>query len=255
MIDPTAIIQNGAQIGNNVEIGPFVIVEENVKIGDGCVIESSAVIRGRTTIGKNNKISSFAVLGVQSQDLKDKNEPTELIIGNSNTIREFATIHLSTNLNSPTKIGDNCLIMSYAHIAHDCQIGNNVILANAVNLAGYVKIDDFAIIGGLSAVNQFTKIGTHSFVGGCSAVKKDIAPFTRGTGNPYKTVGINSVGLSRKGFSNLRISQIKKFFKDFYYSQKTFTQSIALAEKNPDLTSDQKVFLDFAKNSERGLSK
>ncbi len=254
-IHPTAIVEKGAKLGKNVKIGPYSIIGKNVVIGDGCDVRSSALIKGKTILGKNNKIYSFAVLGVRSQDLKDKGEPTQLIMGNNNSIREFATIHLSTNIGSPTIIGDNNLIMSYVHIAHDCKINSRIVLANAVNLAGHVIVEEDVYIGGLSAVNQFTKIGRHSFVGGFSAVRKDIPPYTRGEGNPYKVIGINSIGLDRKGFSNEKIASIKKIFKVFYYSHKSFTLAKKEMEEKINLTKEQNVFLEFVKNSERGISR
>ena len=254
-IHPTAIVESGALLGKDVCIGAFSIVEKNVSIGDGTLIESSAVIRGRTTIGENNRISSFAVLGVRSQDLKDKNEPTELLIGSGNTIREFATIHLSTSLDNPTIVGDGCLIMSYVHIAHDCKIGDRVILANAVNLAGHIQIQDDVYMGGLSAGNQFTKIGKHAFIGGYSAVRKDVPPYTRGEGNPYRVIGINSIGLKRKGFSDESISAIKHIFKKFYYSKMSFSEAVKLVSEKTNLSPEQKVFVDFVKNADRGISK
>ena len=255
-IHPTAIVHPDAILGENVIIGPYVVIGQFVKIGAFTEVMPHAIIEGRTTIGKNNKIYPSASIGLPPQDLKYKGEPTKLQIGDNNHIREFSTIHLSATLDEDTVVGSNNLIMAYAHIAHNCQIGNNIVLANAVNLAGHVHINDFVVIGGLSAVHQFVKIGAYAFVGGASGVKKDIPPFTRGQGmGKYKVVGLNSVGLSRKGFSSDSIEAIKKIYRIFYQSNRNVSQAIEYAESLSSLTNEQKIFLDFCKNSSRGITR
>jgi len=252
-IHPTAIIKEGAVIGNNCEIGPYCVIGEHVVLGDDNVLHNNVILDGHSTIGNGNKIFSFAVLGTDPQDLKFGGEPTRLRIGSHNTIREFCTINRSNQMEEDTVVGDNNLLMEYVHIAHNCQIGNNCIIANVVQLAGHVHVHDFATIGGVSAVHQFVHIGTHAFVGGASAIKKDIVPFSRGQGNPYQTVGLNSVGLMRKGFSNEDIAGIKAIYNLFYRQQLNTSQALAKAE-NMELTKPQQVFIDFVRTADRGIS-
>jgi UDP-N-acetylglucosamine acyltransferase len=252
-IHPTAIIKDGAVIGNNCEIGPYCVIGEHVVLGDNNILHNNVILDGHTTIGEGNKIYSFAVLGTDPQDLKFSGEPTRLRIGSRNTIREFCTINRSNQMEEDTVVGDNNLLMEYVHIAHNCQIGNYCIIANVVQLAGHVHVHDFATIGGVTAVHQFAHIGTHAFVGGASAIKKDIVPFSRGQGNPYQTVGLNSVGLMRKGFSNEEIAGIKAIYNLFYREKLNTSQALAKAEEM-QLSPAQKVFIDFVKTADRGIS-
>lgn len=254
-IHPTAIIAQDVEIGKNVEIGPNCLIANNVKIGDGTKLVGNVQIGRNTFIGKNNLIAFSAVVGTDPQDLKYHGEETKLIIGDNNTIREFATINRSATMDEDTTIGNNNLLMAYVHVAHNCHIKNNTILANTVQLAGHITVDDFAIIGGMSAFHQFVQIGKYAFVGGKSAVKKDVPPFTRGEGMPYRVIGLNSVGLQRKGFSQTDISAIKQIYKLFYKSGLNFSQAIAQAEKMESMTKYQKEFFNFAKRADRGLSR
>lgn len=252
-IHPTAIIKPGAVIGEDCEIGPFCVIGENVVLGARNTLYSSVVLDGHTTIGSGNRIFSFAVLGTEPQDLKYGGEPTRLKIGDNNRIREFCTINRSALMEEDTVVGDNNLLMEYVHIAHNCQIGSFCIIANVVQLAGHVHIHDFATLGGVTAVHQFVHIGSHAFVGGASAIKKDIVPFSRGQGNPYQTVGLNSVGLSRKGFSNEDVAGIKEIYNLFYRSKMNTSQALAEAE-SMELSEHQQLFVDFVINAERGIS-
>jgi len=254
-IHPTAIVNPKAQIGKNCIIGQFCIVHENVKMGDNNELVSSVVIDGPTTIGNGNKFFHSAVIGTDCQDLKYNGEPTQLIIGNNNTFREFCTINRSATMDEPTQIGDNCLFMAYSHVAHNCILGSNLIIANAVNFAGHIHVHDNVIIGGMVALHQFVKIGTYAFIGGKSGIKKDIPPYTRGEGFPYKVMGLNSVGLQRRGFTNESIKSIKDVYKLFYKSGLNTSQAMEKALAIPDLTKEQKVFLDFVKDSDRGITK
>ncbi len=255
-IHSTAIVHPNAKIGENVKIGPYCIIGENVELGDENTLISHVVIDGHTKIGKKNTFFPFCSIGLAPQDLKYDGEPTRVVIGDQNHIRECVTIHRSANLNEDTTLGSNCLIMAYAHIAHNCHVGNNVILANSVNLAGHVHIHDFVTIGGVSAVHQFVKIGTHAFIGGTSGVKKDIPPYTRGQGmGHYKIVGLNSVGLSRKGFSNDVIEGIKKVYRLFYTSNMNVSQALEVALKIENPTPEQENFIKFVQNSERGITR
>lgn len=253
-IHPTAIVPQTAVIGEGCKIGPYCIIGDNVVLGKNNTLVSHVIIDGHTTIGDDNKIFSYAVLGTDPQDLKFGGEPTRLRIGNSNTIREFVTINRSNQMAEDTVVGDRNLLMEYMHIAHNCQVGSNCVIANAVQMAGHIHVGDFATIGGQTALHQFVHVGTHAFVGGASAIKKDIAPYTRGQGNPYKTVGLNSVGLMRKGFSNETIAQIKEIYNLFYRKGLNTSQALALCDQRTDLCPEQKVFVEFVRGADRGLS-
>ena len=254
-IHPTAIVDPKAVIGKNCVIGPFCIVYGNVILGDNNELVSSVIIDGHTTIGDGNKFFHSAVIGTDSQDLKYKGEPTQLIIGNNNTFREFCTINKSATMDEPTQIGNNCLFMAYSHVAHNCILGNNLIIANAVNFAGHIHIQDNVIIGGMVALHQFVKVGIYAFIGGKSGIKKDVPPYTRGEGFPYKVMGLNSVGLQRGGFTNESIKSIKDVYKLFYRSELNTSQAMEKALIIPNITKEQKVFLDFIKDSDRGITK
>lgn len=253
-IHPTAIVAETAVIGDGTKIGPYCIVGASVVLGEGNLLTSHVIIDGHTTIGKNNKIFSYAVIGTDPQDLKFSGEPTRLRIGDNNTIREFVTINRSNQMEEDTVVGSNNLLMEYMHVAHNCQIGNNCVIANAVQMAGHIHVGDNATIGGQTALHQFVHVGTHAFVGGASAIKKDIAPYTRGQGNPYQTVGLNSVGLMRRGFSNETIAKIKDIYNLFYRKGLNTSQALKVCEELTDLCPEQIVFIDFVKNAERGLS-
>ncbi|MCF7794575.1 MAG: acyl-ACP--UDP-N-acetylglucosamine O-acyltransferase [Candidatus Cloacimonetes bacterium] len=255
IIHPTAVIDPKAVIGDNCNIGPYCIIDEDVVMGDNNTLQSNVLITGNTKIGSGNKFFHGAAVGADCQDLKYKGEPTELVIGDNNVFREFCTLNRSATLNEPTKIGSNCLLMAYSHVAHNCLLGNNIIMANAVNLAGHVTIQDFVIIGGMTAVSQFITIGKYAFVGGKSGVSKDVPPFTRGGGHPYKIVGLNSIGLQRKGFSSKIISSIKEIYKIFYTSGLNVTQAKEKMKEYPNLNKDQQMFFDFIKNSKRGITR
>jgi UDP-N-acetylglucosamine acyltransferase len=252
-IHPTAIIKEGAKIGENNVIGPYCLISENVVIGDNNILQSHVVLDGHTTIGDNNEFYPFACIGTKPQDLKYKGEPTRVNIGDNNTIREYVTINASNGLDEDTNVGSHNLIMSYVHVAHNCQIGSHVIISSATTFAGHVHVLDHAIVSGMCAANQFVKIGRYAFVGGASQIKKDIPPFTRGQGTDYHLGGINSVGLQRRGFSMEDIAEIKEIFRIFYRSGLNVSQAIAAGEKLDNLTAYQREFIDFAKASERGI--
>ncbi len=217
-IHPTAIIEEGAILGKNVEIGAFCVIGNNVIIGDGCKLKPHVVIEGNTKIGKNNLIYSFAVIGQQPQDLKYKGEPSRIEIGDNNNIREHCTIHPGTEGdNMVTMIGSNNLLMVGVHVAHDCIIANNCVLANNVTLAGHVHIDDFAVIGGLSGVHQFVHVGKHAMVGGMTALERDVIPYGLVIGERQTSLeGINLVGLKRRNFSKEEIDNLRHFYKEAF---------------------------------------
>lgn len=253
-IHPTAIVEEGATIGENSQIGPYCMIGKDVVMGEDSILISNVIISGHTTLGKGNKISPYAVIGTDPQDLKFSGDPTRLRIGDNNIIREFVTINRSNQMEEDTVVGSNNLIMEYVHVAHNCQIGDFCVIANAVQMAGHLHVHDYAIIGGQTALHQFVHVGTHAFVGGASAIKKDIAPYTRGQGNPYKTVGLNSVGLVRKGFTNEMVAKIKDIYNLFYRKGLNTSQALAETDKMTDLSPEQKVFIDFVRNADRGLS-
>ncbi|GAB1468567.1 acyl-ACP--UDP-N-acetylglucosamine O-acyltransferase [Candidatus Cloacimonadota bacterium] len=253
-IHPTSVIHPDATIGEGCVIGPYCSIGANVVLGANNTLANNVILDGYTTIGEGNKIFSYAVLGTDPQDLKFKGEDTKLRIGNNNTIREFVTINRSNMMEEDTVVGNNNLIMEYVHIAHNCQIGSFCVIANVVQFAGHVHVHDNATIGGVTAVHQFVHIGTHAFVGGASAIKKDIVPYTRGQGNPYKTVGLNSVGLMRKGFSTETIAGIKEIYNLFYRSKLNTTQALERAMAMENLNPEQLIVIDFVKKAERGIS-
>lgn len=252
-IHPTAIVDPDAQLGAEVKIGALAVVSEDVIIGDNSRIGNGAFLDSGTRIGKNCSIGHFAVLGNPPQDLKYANEKTYLEVGDGTTIREFATLNRGTTYHYRTVIGQNCFIMTYAHIAHDCIIGDEVIIANAVNMGGHVEIHSQASIGGLTAIHQFVKIGQHAFVGGGLRVNKDIPPFIRAMGEPIRYGGTNHIGLSRKGFSREVILEIKRAYKLIYHSKYTVKEAVqAIGEQLKPLDEIQAI-IEFIDRSERGL--
>jgi len=254
-IHPTAVIASGADIGEDVTIGPYSIIGENVRIGDGCRIGSSVLIEGYTEIGKNNHIFHGASIGTIPQDLKYRGARTFVKIGDNNTIREYVTINSATNEGESTVVGNSNLLMAYVHVAHNCVIGNNVILANAVNLAGHVKVHDYAIVGGIVPVHQFVEIGEHAFIGGGSRIPKDVPPFIKVVGNPPRVNGMNSVGLMRRGFTLEQRVLLKRAYCILYRSGLNVSQAIEKIETELPQTEEIKMLVDFIKNSKRGITK
>ncbi len=254
-IHPTAVIDPGAEIGEDVSIGPYSIIGKNVKIGDGCRIASSVLIEGYTEIGRNNQIFHGASIGTIPQDLKYKGAKSFVRIGDNNIIREYVTINAATGEGESTVLGNSNLLMAYVHIAHNCVIGNNVILANAVNLAGHVKIHDYVIVGGITPVHQFVEIGAHAFVGGGSRIPKDVPPFIKVVGNPPKVNGMNSVGLMRRGFTLEQRVILKRAYCIIYRSGLNVSQAIEKIESELPQTEEIKLLVNFIKNSKRGITK
>ncbi len=249
-IHPTAIITNGAKIGNNVKIGPFCCVGPHVEIKDNAILQSHVVIEERTVIGECAYIYPFASLGQRPQDLKYKGEPAKLEIGKNTVIREYVTANIGTEGGGMlTKIGDNCLVMAYCHIAHDCIVGNNVVLVNGVNLSGHVIVEDNAIIGGMSAVKQFSRIGKNAMIGGFSGINRDVIPYGIAWSERDTTLkGLNIVGLKRKGFSASEISTMLEVYKEIFETKtdiKQFTHNVEnIKEKYKDNAEIQEI-VDF----------
>ncbi|MDQ6768394.1 MAG: acyl-ACP--UDP-N-acetylglucosamine O-acyltransferase [Gemmatimonadota bacterium] len=252
-IHPTAIVSPEAEIGSNVEIGAYAIVGEGCSIGDDCVVSPRATLERNVTLGPQVKVGIGSILGGPPQDLKFAGEETSVVIGEGTVIREYATINRGTAHSFKTTVGRHCLLMSYVHIAHDCQIGNNVILSNVVQLAGHVMIEDKAIISGLCAVHQFARIGRHSFIGGCSRVSKDIPPFLKAVGNPVKLYGLNTVGLQRNGMDEATIRELKRAYRLFFRSDLNVTQAIERAQTELEPLAEVKELIQFVGASERGV--
>ena len=255
MNQPLAYVHPQAKVASNVVIEPFVNIEKDVEIGEGTWIGSNVTIMEGARIGKNCRIFPGAVISAIPQDLKFEGEYSIVKIGDNTTIREFVTINRGTKANNETVIGNNCLLMAYVHVAHDCVIGNNVILANACNLAGHIDIDDWAIVGGLSAVHQFVRIGTHTMVSGGSMVRKDVPPFSKAGRDPLSFIGVNSIGLRRRGYSNERINAIQDIFRHLFLKGRNIAQAVRFIEANLPATSDRDEVLDFIANSQRGIMK
>tara|TARA_Y100000813_G_scaffold49951_1_gene34905 strand:- start:10824 stop:11600 length:777 start_codon:yes stop_codon:yes gene_type:complete len=244
-----------AKIGKGVKIESFVNISEDVEIGDGSWIGPNVTIMDGARIGKNCKIFPGAVISAIPQDLKFEGEKSIVIIGNNTTVREFATINRATNYSGVTSVGDNCLIMAYVHIAHDCQIASNVILVNSVQLGGHVEIDEYAIIGGISAIHQFVKIGSHTMISGGSLVRKDIPPYIKVAKEPLSYVGVNSIGLSRKGFSEEKILEIQNVYRNIFQSNLNYTQALESIKKNFNSNKEINNIIQFISKSERGIIK
>ena len=242
-----------AELGNNVEIGPFTVIADDVIIGNDTIIGSNVMIDSGARIGEKCKIFHGAVLSTVPQDLKFENEKTTLEIGNNTTIREYATLNRGTTDHWKTVVGDNCLLMAYSHIAHDCTLGNNVIIANSVNMAGHVTIEDFVGIGGMVPIHQFVKIGKHTFIGGGFRVPKDVPPFILAMGEPLRYAGLNSVGLQRRGFSAESLQELKKAYKIFYRSNLTAEKAIEKIESELDQLQEIKELVRFLKSCDRGI--
>ena len=249
-----AIVHDGAELGENVTIGPYSVISPKAKIGDGTTVGSNVLIEGNTTIGAGNTIFHGAVLGTPPQDLKYRGAKTFVKIGDNNMIREYATVNAATNEGDATVIGSGCLMMAYSHVAHDCIIGDNVILANAVNLAGHVTIHDHAILGGMVPVHQFVRIGMHSFVGGGCRVAKDVLPYVKIAGTPVKVSGLNTVGLKRRGFEDSQLEKIKAAYRLIYRSGLNVTQAIERIEIEVEPSEEIEILLDFIRGSQRGIT-
>ena len=255
MINSLSYIHPQTKLAKNVVVDPFVTIDKNVEIGEGTWIGSHVSIMEGARIGKNCKIFPGAVISAIPQDLKFNGEESYVIIGDSVIIREYVTINRGTKANINTIVGDNTLIMAYVHIAHDCIIGKNCILANVANLAGHIKIDDYAIIGGLSAVHQFVNIGTHTMISGGSLVRKDVPPYTKGAREPLSFVGINSIGLRRRGFSSEKIKEIQDIYRIIFLKGYNISKATSIVEAEMPATPERDEILNFINNSSRGIMK
>ena len=260
LIHPTALIAEGARLDPTVSVGPYAVIGADVAIGAGTTIGAHCVIEGHTTLGQDNRVFQFASLGGAPQDKKYAGEPTRLVIGDRNTVREFCTFNTGTTQDDGvTRIGDDNWIMAYVHIAHDCVVGNQTILANNATLAGHVQVGDYAIIGGLTGLHQFTQVGAHVMAGFASHISQDVPPFMMVDGNPLAVRGLNLEGLRRRGFSPERITAIKQMHRLLYRQGLTLDAArsaiAALPEQHPQATADITAMLDFLNTSARGIAR
>lgn len=256
MIQPSAIIHPSAEIAENVSIGPFSIIGEDVRIGPGTIIDSHVVIDRWTEIGADNHIFQFASIGAEPQDLKFQGEKTILKIGDRNRIREFVTLNRGTpGGGGLTQIGDDNLFMSYSHVAHDCRVGQQVILANGATLAGHVEVEDYAILGGLTAVHQFCRIGCHTMTSGGAMIAQDILPFTVAQGDRAKMMGLNLVGLKRRGFGAETIRGIKQAYRLLLRSGLRMEEALRQIEEELEQTPELQHFVEFVRSSQRGIAR
>ena len=253
MIHSQAIIDPSAKIADDVSIGPFTVIGADVEIGSGTTVASHVVINGPTKIGKDNRIFQFASVGEKPQDLKFNDDPTELIVGDRNTIREYVTLHRGTpGGGNVTRIGNDNLFMASSHVAHDCIIGDHIILAYATALAGHVIVEDHVILGGYTTVHQFTRIGAHAFTGFSTAIDRDVLPFFTVAGNRARAIGINKEGLKRRGFSSETIRALQDAFKLLIKSSCSHKVALEKVEELAGQDENVRKMLDFLEASERG---
>jgi UDP-N-acetylglucosamine acyltransferase len=254
VVDPRASVHVEARLGQDVHVGPFCVVEAGAEIGDRCRLESHVVVHEGTTLGPDNVVSPMASLGGPPQDLKYKGEPTRLVIGARNVIREFVTFSRGTpGGGGRTTIGDDSLFMAYSHVAHDCQVGTGVVFANAATLAGHVQVGDEATVGAFSGVHQYCRVARHAFIGGYSVVTQDALPWVTTVGNRATTHGINLVGMRRKGMSAETIEAVKRCYMTLFRSKLRLEEGLDRVESELGHVPEVRYFLEFVRASERGV--
>jgi len=253
-IHPTALVDPGVELGPGVTIGPRVILGPGVRVGAGTQIGPGVLVERNTEIGEGCRIFQGAVLGTDPQDLKFEGEETWLRIGDRTQIREYATLNRGTSASGETRVGSDCLLMAYVHVAHDCVLGDHIIISNATQMAGHVTIDDWAIISGLVAMHQFVRIGRHAFIGGLSRIAQDVAPFCRVSGNPPKIYGLNTVGLERRGFPPESRAALKKAYRMLFHSELNLSQALVRVREELTLEGEVGEFIEFIESSERGVT-
>ncbi len=252
-IDPRAVIGTGAQLGRNVAVGPFTVIEDDVVIGDGCKIGASAYIANGARIGRNCVIHHGAVVSNAPQDLKYNNEETVLELGDNTVVREYCTLHRGTAETGRTVIGSDCLLMAYVHVAHDCRVGSKCILANAVTLAGHVHVGDWVTIGGFTPIHQFVNIGAHTMIGGGLRVTKDVPPYILAGREPLRYEGVNIIGLRRRGFTTEQIERIENIYRVMYSSGLMVSDALKSIEVDYHGSIEASIVLNFVKASSRGI--
>src|SRR5690606_9661820 len=254
-IHTSAIVSSKAELADNVEVGPFTIIEDDVRIGEGTIIYNNVTIKAGARLGKRNKIHQGSVIAAIPQDLKFAGEYTELFMGDDNIVREFVTISRGTAEKYKTEIGSNCLFMANSHVGHDCIIGSNCIFANSVALAGHAEIEDYERIGGLVGVHQFVKVGAYCMIGAHGMVVKDAVPYALYSGNPLQFEGLNLVGLRRANFDDEKIELLKKSFKILFMSGLNVSQAIKKIKTDLPQTDEIKHLIQFTEASSRGIAK
>jgi len=252
-IHPTAVVDGGASVGNDVEIGPYSVVGPGVKIGGGTVVMSHVVLDGNTTIGAGCRVFPFASIGTQCQDLKFRGAKTFVEIGDGTVIREYVTVNSATSEGQVTRVGARCFVMAYCHVAHACEIGDDVIMANAATLAGHVVVEEKAIIGGMSAVHQFTRIGTMCMIGGCSRISQDCPPYMMVVGNPAEVVGPNSVGLRRRNVPAETRLHLKEAHRVVWRKGLATGEAVRQVREGIPGSPEIERFVAFIEKSERGI--
>lgn len=253
MNQPLAYVHPGAKIAKTVVIEPFTTINNNVEIGEGTWIGSNVTIMEGARIGKNCSIFPGAVISAVPQDLKFNGEETLAIIGDHTTIRECVTINRATASSGKTVIGSHCLIMAYSHIAHDCVVGNHCIFSNNSTLAGHITIGDYVILAGMAAIHQFCSVGEYAFISGGSLVRKDVPPYVKAAREPLSYVGINSIGLRRRGFSVEKIKEIQDIYRILFQANHNISQAVEMIEAEIDATAERDRILEFIQNSQRGI--
>ena len=255
MTQTLSYVHPQAKVADNVVIEPYCTIYKNVEIGEGTWIGPNVTIMEGARIGKNCKIFPGAVISAIPQDLKFKGEDSTVEIGDNCTIREFVTINRGTQASNKTKVGNNCLLMAYVHLAHDCVIGDNCILANNVNLAGHIEVGDYAVLGGMTAVHQFVKVGEHAFISGGSLVGKDVPPYVKAARLPLSYVGVNSVGLRRRGFSSEQINHILDIYRTLFVRHSNVSKALREIEANFEASNERDLIITFIRDSVRGIMK
>ena len=252
-IHPTAVVDPTAVIGPSTTIGPYSVIGAGVTLGEGCRVHNHVSIAGPTHIGDGNEFYPFCSIGQRSQDLKYKEEPTYLEIGNHNTFREFVTVNRGTAPESVTRIGSHGTFLAYAHVAHDCTVGSHVIFSNNGTLAGHVTVGDHAVVGGLSGVHQFCRIGDHAIIGGCTKIVQDVPPFLIADGNPAEVRGVNMIGLERRGFTSESIRELREAYKIIYRSNKNTAQALEQLREQFPKSDTVGALVTFITSSDRGI--
>ena len=252
-VSPLAHVDGSATLGANVVVEPFAFVGPDVHVGEGSWIGPQATLLGNTKVGRECKLFPGCVVGADSQDLKYKGEPTSVEIGDRTSIRECVTVHRATTDKMVTRVGSDCLIMAYVHIAHDVQVGDHVILANSCNVAGHVVIEDHVIIEGMVGIQQFVRIGKHAFIAGGSLVRKNVPPFIKAAREPLSYIGINGIGLRRRGFDIDRIQGIEDIYRTLYVLNNNMSQAVKAAELELPTSDDKDTVLSFIRQSDKGI--
>ncbi len=254
-IHPTALIEKGAELGVDVEIGPYCIVGPDVRLGDRCQLQSSVRLDGWTEIGPDCRFFHGAAIGLEPQDLKYRGARSRTRIGARCTCRESSTINRATGEGEETVLGDDSLVMAYSHLGHNCIVGHHVILGNCATLAGHVEVGDFALISGVTPVHQFVHVGAHCIIGGGCRVPKDVPPFVRAAGHPLRVAGLNAVGLERRGFPAETVAELKKLYRLFFRSNLVSTDAVARIRAECKPLPEIELFCEFVERSERGLTR